>query len=64
VARRAAEAPRHADTLVLFDYHVDNLMLLPDRLGVVACGLLDFQDALVAPRPSISSRSSRTSAAT
>ncbi len=52
-AWRAVLPKRHAmpDTLVLFDYHVDNLMLLPDRLGVAACGLLDFQDALVAPRP-------------
>jgi hypothetical protein len=34
-------------TLVLRDYHVDNLMRLPNRDGVRACGLLDFQDALV-----------------
>lgn len=33
-------------TLVLRDYHVDNLLLLPDRNGINACGLLDFQDAL------------------
>jgi aminoglycoside/choline kinase family phosphotransferase len=33
-------------TLVLRDYHVDNLMLLPGRPGVRACGLLDFQDAV------------------
>jgi aminoglycoside/choline kinase family phosphotransferase len=33
-------------TLVLRDYHVDNLMLLPDRPGVEGCGLLDFQDAV------------------
>ena len=52
-AWRAVLPKRHAvpDTLVLFDYHVDNLMILPDRKGVAACGLLDFQDALVAPRP-------------
>jgi N-acetylmuramate 1-kinase len=31
--------------LVLRDFHVDNLMLLPGRTGVAACGLLDFQDA-------------------
>jgi len=36
-------------TLVLRDYHVDNLMLLPDRPGVRGCGLLDFQDALTGP---------------
>ena len=52
-AWRAVLPKRHAvpDTLVLFDYHVDNLMILPDRKGVAACGLLDFQDALIAPRP-------------
>jgi N-acetylmuramate 1-kinase len=33
-------------TLVLRDYHVDNLMLLPGRAGPQSCGLLDFQDAL------------------
>ena len=32
-------------TLVLRDFHVDNLMLLPGRSGIAACGLLDFQDA-------------------
>lgn len=36
-------------TLVLRDYHVDNLMILEGRAGVAACGLLDFQDALVGP---------------
>jgi aminoglycoside/choline kinase family phosphotransferase len=36
-------------TLVLRDYHVDNLMRLPSRSGISACGLLDFQDALVGP---------------
>jgi N-acetylmuramate 1-kinase len=36
-------------TLVLRDYHVDNLMLLPNRPGVRACGLLDFQDAVTGP---------------
>ncbi|MGB0681240.1 MAG: tRNA (adenosine(37)-N6)-threonylcarbamoyltransferase complex ATPase subunit type 1 TsaE [Magnetovibrionaceae bacterium] len=32
--------------LVLRDFHVDNLMRLP-RDGLAACGLLDFQDALL-----------------
>ena len=36
-------------SLVLRDYHVDNLMLLEGRGGPKACGLLDFQDALVGP---------------
>jgi N-acetylmuramate 1-kinase len=38
-----------ATTLVLRDYHVDNLLYLPQRPGVAACGLLDFQDAVVGP---------------
>lgn len=52
-AWRAVLPRRHlvADTLVLFDFHVDNLMLLADRAGIAACGLLDFQDAVIAPRP-------------
>ena len=37
------------DTLVLFDYFPDNLMLLENRMGVAACGLLDFQDAVIGP---------------
>ena len=36
-------------TLVLRDYHVDNLMLLPDRPVIKGCGLLDFQDAVTGP---------------
>lgn len=36
-------------TLVLRDFHVDNLMLLPDRSDLKQCGLLDFQDAVVGP---------------
>ena len=37
------------ETLVLRDYHVDNLMLLPNRAGVASLGLLDFQDAVRGP---------------
>jgi aminoglycoside/choline kinase family phosphotransferase len=33
-------------TLVLRDYHVDNLLRLEGRQGLAACGLLDFQDAV------------------
>ena len=36
-------------TLVLRDYHVDNLMVLPGREGIQGCGILDFQDAVVGP---------------
>jgi len=33
--------------LVLRDYHVDNVMLLENRIGVESVGLLDFQDAVI-----------------
>jgi aminoglycoside/choline kinase family phosphotransferase len=36
-------------TLVLRDFHVDNLMRLSGRDGLRACGLLDFQDAVAGP---------------
>ncbi|GMG82912.1 phosphotransferase [Paralimibaculum aggregatum] len=34
------------DTLVLRDYHAENLIWLPDRAGPARVGLLDYQDAL------------------
>ena len=37
------------ESLVLRDYHVDNIMRLNDRTGIAACGLLDFQDAVAGP---------------
>lgn len=40
---------RVPESLILFDYHVDNLMYLPGRAGPAACGLLDFQDAVIGP---------------
>lgn len=36
-------------SLILFDYHVDNLLLVPGRKGLRACGILDFQDAVAGP---------------
>ena len=36
-------------TLTLRDYHVDNLIWLPDRGGIARVGLLDFQDAVAGP---------------
>lgn len=48
--RRVLPLARKVPTsLVLRDYHVDNLMWLEDREGIAACGLLDFQDAVVGP---------------
>jgi aminoglycoside/choline kinase family phosphotransferase len=40
-----AALPPGPGTLLLRDYHKDNLLWLPARPGVRACGLLDFQDA-------------------
>ena len=37
------------ETLMLRDYHVDNLVRLHGRKGAAACGLLDFQDAAGGP---------------
>ena len=37
------------ETLVLRDFHVDNLIRVGVRDGIAACGLLDFQDAVKGP---------------
>lgn len=37
------------DTLVLRDFHIDNLMLLKGRADAASCGVLDFQDAVIGP---------------
>jgi aminoglycoside/choline kinase family phosphotransferase len=42
-------AHRVPASLLLRDYHVANLMLLPDRAGIRRAGLLDFQDAYRGP---------------
>jgi aminoglycoside/choline kinase family phosphotransferase len=42
---------RAGRTVTLFDFHVDNLLVLPGRAGFQACGLLDFQDAVAGPTP-------------
>jgi aminoglycoside/choline kinase family phosphotransferase len=42
------KVPHIPNSLVLRDYHVDNLMILQGE-GVQACGVLDFQDALFGP---------------
>lgn len=46
--RALEEGPQ---TLVLRDFHVDNLMVLSGRAGTGACGLLDFQSARRGPLP-------------
>ena len=45
-----AEIAERRETLVLRDFHVDNLMWLPNRSATARCGLLDFQDALLGAR--------------
>lgn len=48
--RKALEPIEHGHkTLVLRDFHVDNLMVLEAREGVLCCGLLDFQDGVIGP---------------
>ena len=44
--KTAREVP---SSIVLRDFHADNLMLLNNRNGIAACGLLDFQDAVIGP---------------
>jgi hypothetical protein len=41
-----AKFPNDQNTLVLRDYHVDNLMVVQGATGIQSCGLLDFQDAV------------------
>jgi len=36
-------------TLVLRDFHVDNLMRVRNRDGLLECGVIDFQDAVIGP---------------
>ena len=43
------DAHRVPTSLLLRDYHVGNLMWLPERGGVRRAGLLDFQDAYAGP---------------
>lgn len=37
------------DSLIIRDYHVDNLMKLKGKEGLQTCGILDFQDAVSGP---------------
>ena len=42
---------RVGDVIIHRDYHVDNLMLVENDEGEEDCGIIDFQDAAIAPRP-------------
>lgn len=44
-ARALRAAPQKTPTIVLRDYHAENLLWLPMRKGAARVGLLDFQDA-------------------
>ena len=33
------------------DFHVENLMWLPEEQGIKRCGILDFQGAMIGPKP-------------
>ncbi|RED50733.1 aminoglycoside phosphotransferase family protein [Aestuariispira insulae] len=44
-------APDIDQELVIRDFHVDNLMILKGREGIAACGILDFQGALMGRAP-------------
>jgi aminoglycoside/choline kinase family phosphotransferase len=46
-----SDLPPPETGLVLLDYHVDNLMRVAGREGAQSCGLLDFQDARIGPKP-------------
>lgn len=48
-AEPLAQALAVPSTLLLRDYFVGNLVRLPERPGIKACGLLDFQDAGLGP---------------
>ena len=46
VAEATVEVATARGTVVLRDYHADNLIWLPERAGNARVGLLDYQDAL------------------
>lgn len=46
IAAACAPVAEVREALVLRDYHAENLLWLPDRLGNGRVGLLDYQDAL------------------
>lgn len=48
-ARPLEQATAVPRSLLLRDFHAGNLFHLPERTGVRACGLIDFQDAGIGP---------------
>lgn len=47
MAEATADMAGARDALVLRDYHAENLIWLPERIGDARVGLLDYQDALL-----------------
>jgi aminoglycoside/choline kinase family phosphotransferase len=45
IAQATARAAKDRRALVLLDYHAENLLWMPDRVGAARVGLLDYQDA-------------------
>lgn len=45
-----AQLDPEMETLVLRDFHVDNMLLLPERPSPRKCGLIDFQHAMIGSR--------------
>jgi aminoglycoside/choline kinase family phosphotransferase len=46
-----AKLPACPNGFLHIDYHVENLMYLQKRHGLMRCGLLDFQGAMMGPQP-------------
>ena len=49
LAEALSTLPPGRERLALRDYHAENLIWRPDRSGAARVGLLDFQDAVLAP---------------
>jgi aminoglycoside/choline kinase family phosphotransferase len=50
IAGACERVGKQRDALVLRDYHAENLLWLPGRVGAARVGLLDYQDALIGAR--------------
>lgn len=46
-----AAQPKPEFGFLHIDFHAQNLMFLPDESGLKRCGILDFQGAMIGPRP-------------
>lgn len=46
-----ASLPECPKGFIHVDYHAENLMWLPNEMGIAKCGILDFQGAMIGPTP-------------